>query len=102
MKEAIKNCTNVSEVQITPIQPRDGLIAFASCIVDHKLFLGSIGVFTTLSGGYRITFPTKKVGKDGFSVSIFNPINKEACEAITEVILNKVTNLFNQSNYELT
>lgn len=96
MNEVTISNTRVTEVQIVPVKPVDGLVAFASCVVDNKLLLSSIGVFTKLSGGYRITFPTKKVGRDGLNVSVFNPINKEVCEAITQAILNKVSNLFEE------
>ncbi len=95
MNEVTTTQTQVTEVQIIPVKPTNGLIAFASCVIDGKLLLSSIGVFTKLDGsGYRITFPTKKVGREGFNVNVFNPINKEACEAITRAILAKVGNLF--------
>lgn len=89
----ITDQTKVSEVQIVPIRPQDGLIAFASCVLDGKFFLGSIGIYTKLAGGYRITFPTKKAG-GSLNISIFNPITKEACMAITEGIISKVVDLF--------
>lgn len=94
---ATDNPTKVSEVQIVPIRPQDGLIAFASCVLDGKFFVGSIGIYTKLAGGYRITFPTKKVGITGMNVSIFNPITSESCTAITQAILQKANALFNQN-----
>lgn len=50
----------ITEIEITPIRPREGLVAFASCVIDQWLYLGSIAVVTRLDGGYRLTYPTKK------------------------------------------
>lgn len=58
MKEIMK----ISEIQITPIKPQNGLVAFASCLINKGLYLGSIGILTRLEGGYRLTYPTKSVG----------------------------------------
>ena len=33
----------VSEVNITPVKPTDGLVAFASCLLNEQLFIGSLG-----------------------------------------------------------
>ena len=78
----------ITEIQITPIKPKEGLIAFASVVVGKGLYLGSIGVHTRLDGaGYRITYPTKKVADKDFH--IFHPINKETSEAIEEAIISK-------------
>jgi len=78
----------ITEVQITPIKSKDGLVAFASVVADSSLYLGSMGVYTRLDGsGYRITYPTKKIGEK--SVNIYHPINKEAGKAIEEAIIEK-------------
>ena len=53
----------ITEIQITPIKPKNGLVAFASIVLENNIHLGSIGIYTKLDGsGYRITYPTKKVG----------------------------------------
>jgi stage V sporulation protein G len=78
----------ISEVQIIPIKPKDGLIAFASVVADNRLYLGSLGVYTRLDGsGYRITYPTKKIGER--NINIYHPINKETSRAIEEAIISK-------------
>lgn len=84
--------TEIDEVEVVPIKPREGLIAFASCVMDKKLYLGSIGVHTKLDGsGYRLTYPTKKLGES--NIPIYHPISKELGEAIAKAIgekMNKV------------
>ena len=85
----------ITEVQIIPIKPKDGLVAIASVIADNCLFLGSLGVYTRLnSSGYRLTYPTKKVG--GRDINIYHPINKETSKAIEEAVILKVKEIFKQ------
>jgi len=83
----------ITEIQIIPIKPREGLVAFASIVVENSLYLGSLGVYTRLDGsGYRITYPTKKIGNK--NINIYHPINKETGKAIEEAIISKVKEIF--------
>jgi len=78
----------ITEVQIIPIKPNNGLVAFVSIVVENSLYLGSIGVYTKLNGsGYRITYPTKKIGER--NINIYHPINKETSKAIEKAIISK-------------
>ena len=78
----------ITEIQIVPIKPRNGLIAFASVVLEHSVYLGSLGVYTKLdSSGYRITYPTKKVGDR--NINIYHPINKETSKAIEGTTISK-------------
>lgn len=87
----------VSEVNITPIKPVDGLVAFASCVIDGELYIGSIGVHKMLDGsGYRITYPTKKVGVR--QLNYFYPITKDAGRQIEQAIVAKCMELFERSD----
>lgn len=89
--------TVITEVQIVPVKPNNGLVGFASLVVDGKLYLGSIAIFTKINGdGYRITFPTKTAGSR--ELQIFHPINKEIYEAIESAVLTAAKNLFERSN----
>lgn len=83
----------VSEVQIRVIKPKDGLIGFASCVIENAIYLSSIGVFSRLDGsGYRITYPTKKVGES--DLQIFHPINKELSSEIEKAVTNEARRIF--------
>lgn len=75
----------ISEIQITPIKPVNGLVAFASCLIDDCLYLGSIGILTRLNGGYRLTYPTKTVGNK--QINIFHPINQESGKLIEKELI---------------
>lgn len=87
----------ISEINIQLIKPTNGLVAFASVVLDDKIFLGSIGVHQKLDGtGYRLTYPTKKTGNRDFH--IFHPIERKLGSEIERAILEKVTALLNKSN----
>lgn len=82
----------ITEVEIVPVKPDAGLIAFASCVVDGAFYLGSIAVFTKLNGGYRLVFPTKKIC--GRNLPYHHPINRDASEVFEKEIIGRVIQLF--------
>ena len=83
----------ITEVNITPIKPQNGLIGFASVVLAECLYLGSIGVYSRLDGtGYRITYPTKPVG--GKDLNIYHPISHEMGKAVEDAIIGKALELF--------
>jgi len=85
----------ITEIQIIPIKPREGLVAFASVVVENSLYLGSLGVYTRLDGsGYRITYPTKKIGNK--NINIYHPINRETSKAIEEAIISEAEKILTQ------
>lgn len=77
----------LSEIQIIPIKPQEGLVAFASFVLDDSLYLGSVGIVTRPQGGYRLVYPTKKVGTR--NINIFHPINKSFAESIEKEVISK-------------
>ena len=84
----------ISEVNITPIKPQNGLVAFASVVLDDCLYLSSIGVYARLDGtGYRLTYPTKKVAEK--SLNIYHPISKNLAKEIENSVLAKAKTVFN-------
>ena len=86
----------LSEIQIIPIKPQNGLVAFASFVLDASLYLDSIGIMTRPQGGYRLTYPTKKVGiKD---LNIFYPINKAFAETIEKEVLKELEKVMNEND----
>ena len=87
----------ISEVNIQLIKPTNGLVAFASVVLDDKIYLGSIGVHQRLDGtGYRLTYPTKKTGNRDFH--IFHPIERSMGQRIEQAILAKVTTLLEKQS----
>lgn len=87
----------VTEIQIITIKPKNGLIAFASCVIDKQLYISSIGVHRRLDGmGYRITYPSMLVGSK--RMDYFHPITKQAGKAIEEAVVKKCEKLFEGSD----
>ena len=87
----------ISEVQIVPIKPINGLVGFASCLVEGQLYISSIGVHKRLDGtGYRLTYPVKQVGTR--QINYFHPVTKKAGQAIELAIFAKCNELFEGSD----
>jgi DNA-binding cell septation regulator SpoVG len=81
----------VTEIQIIPVKPKDGLVAFASFTYDYAFYFSSIGIYTRPQGGYRLTYPTRKTPNS--SISLFHPINKEIAQQIEAVVVSKYENI---------
>jgi len=87
----------VTEVNIVFIKPKEGLIAFASVVLDDELYLSGIGIHTKFVGsGFRLTYPTRKVGETQFS--LFHPIRKPIGVAIEQAIVEKLKNVMSKRN----
>ena len=81
----------ITEVQIDFIKPKDGLIAFASLVLNGDVYLSSIGIHKKVDGtGFRLTYPSK--GKH----SVFYPINRIAGQAIESEIFKKLKDVMNK------
>lgn len=88
----------ISEIQVIPVKPRDGLIGFVSFVLDERYYVGSVAIYTRLNNfGYRLVYPTKKVGEN--NLNIFYPINSEIGQAIECSVTKKVNEIFDE-NYE--
>jgi len=84
----------ISEVNVRPIRPREGLVAIVSVVIETELgqfIVNSIGLHTKLKGGYRITYPNKK--SSGSEIQLFNPLSKELQEAIEQRIFDEYEEL---------
>lgn len=77
----------LSEVQVTPVKPVNGLVGFASVVFDNSFYLGGIGIYTRPTGGYRLTYPTRKQGYG--NLNIFHPINRSIAQNIEQIVSEK-------------
>ncbi len=79
----------VSEVEIIPVKPHGGLVAFASCVINDQLYLGNIAIHTRLDGsGWRLVFPVK-VLPNGKEIQCVHPVTREAGELLLQAISRK-------------
>ena len=79
--------SSITEIEITPIKPINGLVGFASLVFNNSLYLGSIGIYTRPTGGFRLAYPTRPNPKGG--INIFHPINKLIATEIEEKVIKK-------------
>jgi DNA-binding cell septation regulator SpoVG len=93
LKEVMR--MRVTEVDIAFVKPKNGLIAFASVVLDDQLYLSGIAVHSKLAGsGYRLTYPTRRVGQTQFS--LFHPIRRPVGLAIEHAIFEKLKNVLSK------
>jgi stage V sporulation protein G len=91
--------TTITEIQFVPVKPQDGLVGFASFVLDQKYFVGSVAVRTRLNGvGYRLVYPAKKVGDKSFQT--FHPIDLATGKEIEEKVSAKVYELLDERHDE--
>lgn len=81
----------VSEVQIIPVRPKDGLVAFANFVVYRAIGCTSVAIMTRPLGGYRLVYPTKKVGEQ--VITVFYPITRTIGSAIEEEVIEQYENV---------
>ena len=82
----------ISEVQIIPIKPNNGHVGFCSFVLDGCYFVGSVAIFTKLSGGIRLVFPTKVVGER--QMHMHHPISSEMHQHILSAVEEKYAAVF--------
>ena len=85
----------VTEVQIIPVKPKDGLVGFVSFIFDNSFYFSSIGIYTRPKGGYRLTYPIRKTQMS--SMPVFHPINKEVAKKVEEAVISKYEEITNEA-----
>jgi len=89
--------TQVTEIHIMPIKAvrhektGESLVALASCVLDGKFFVNSIGIFERDDGRYRLTYPTKKREKS--ELKLFYPIGQDIGKDIEEAIVGEYIDL---------
>lgn len=73
----------------------DGLIAWASCVINGCLFLNNIAIRRGADGELLLTFPAKRSRRD-VKYFYFRPINAEAKEALDRAILGGLQDLVDE------
>jgi len=85
----------ISELQVIPIKPKDGLVGFASFVLNKSFYMSGIGIFLRPTGTYRLAYPTRKQATS--NLNVFYPINSGVAEQIKQAVVEKfeeVTNLY--------
>ena len=87
----------LSEVEVTPVRAHRGLVAWASCVIDDRFYVGDIAVFTRLDGNYRLAYPVRTL-RDGRKIPVFHPINHETATALEQAITSRVEALLERND----
>lgn len=90
----------ISEIQIVPIKPQNGLVGFASCVINNSFYVGNIAIYSSPSSlnGFRLLFPNKKLAS-GQVIACFHPISKEAEELVSTGIIKEYIKLMNNFHH---
>ncbi len=94
------NKLEISEIQIVPIKPQNGLVGFATAIINEQFKIGNLAVYSAPRSplGFRLVFPQKKLAS-GQVVDCFHPITKEAEQQVTSAIVRRYLGLMDNFHY---
>jgi len=81
---------SITEIQIVPIQPQNGLIAFASFVINEALYIGNVAIYTspTRPSGFRLVYPSKKL-TNGTNIKSVRPITPHANDTIEKLVIGE-------------
>lgn len=84
---------NISEVRIDLVKPNNGLIGFASFVIDGDMFISSVAIHTKLNeDGFRLTYPCKG------QFTVCHPIHKRASKEIEDAIFGRLKDVMKKVN----
>ena len=85
----------INDVNITFVNPRGGLIGFASLVLMDAFYVSGIAIHERLDGtGHRLTYPNRKSGGQVFNIC--HPINRQASKAIENAVFQKLKDVKNK------
>ena len=83
----------ITNVEIVPIMPNQGHIAFANVVFEDKLALNGIAIHTCLSrSAFRLVYPTKQL-PNGKVAYLYHPLTKEISHEMEDAIIGKYQEL---------
>ncbi len=86
---------SISEVSVTLVPPKEGLLAFGSCLLSlgdsFKLCLGSLAIKRALKGDIRVVFPARIVrGREFYT---YRPANDATRRLIRDALVDRYLEL---------
>jgi len=88
----------ISEAQILPVKPRDGLLAFVSFILDNSFYVGDVAIYSRLDGdGIRLVYPMRTLA-NGAKVNVFHPIRKDVAKEIERQVNDAYEDLMKRAD----
>ncbi len=88
------NTLDINEINILPVKPQNGLVAFASFVINNQIYIGNIAVYSsfTTEDGFRLVYPDK-VLPNGKRISCVHPISRDAGESIKRAVVARYLEL---------
>jgi len=84
---------SVSDVQLRFVEDgKDGLLAWASCVIDDAVYLNNIAIRRGKDGGLMLTYPAKLTAARS-RYYLFNPISREASAVLERAILQRLAEI---------
>jgi DNA-binding cell septation regulator SpoVG len=71
---------------------KDGLVAWASCVIGGSIILNNIAVRRGQDGNLFLTYPAKQTAA-GTKYNYFNPISREAADLVERAIMSRIREL---------
>ena len=79
----------LTEIQIVPVKPNNGLVAFVSFVISESFFVGDVAIYSRIDQhGYRLVYPAKTLF-NGLKINCFKPINKPVADEIERQVLGE-------------
>lgn len=89
----------VSEVRIRLLnKSRNGLVGWASCVINSGLFLNNIAIRISREGRLVLSYPSKK-SKSRSKHYYFNPISRKAARVLEKALLGSLDLKSIKGNY---
>lgn len=83
----------VTEIKLRFVEDgHDGLIAWASCVLNGTVVLNNIAVRRGRDGGLYLSYPAKQT-TSGTRFYYFNPISREASAVLERAILQRLAEI---------
>ena len=87
----------LSEIQIVPVKPNNGLVAFVSFVINDSFFVGDVAIYSRIDQqGYRLVYPAKTLF-NGLKINCFKPINKPVADEIERQVLGEFGKLIEKA-----
>ena len=84
---------SITEVKLRLLdEEKEGLLGFASCILDASFFLNNIAIRRGMDARLYLSYPATKSQQD-VAHHHWNPITRPASEAVEDAILGRVRQL---------
>lgn len=78
---------NLSEIEIIPVRPQKGLLAYCSFVINNAFCVNDVGIHISPDGRRHYLFYPVKTLRNGKSINIFYPSNRQAAQAVEEQVV---------------